>query len=200
MVSAAVMTLPTQAVPGETLPAPPIAQSVDASLIADCLQGRMNAFDEIVRLHTSRVFNYVLHMTRHRQDAEDITQQTFIKAYTHLASFDPTRSFIAWLLTIARRTSLNHFRSAKHFELVAEDTTAGDPAPNRQLEKRDQLDTLWEQARRVLSEREFEILWLRYVEDTSIEDAARIVGLTKTHTKIIAYRARQRLMKLQSPS
>ena len=160
----------------------------------------MRAFDEIVRLHTPRVFNYLLHMTRHRQDAEDIAQQTFIKAYTHLSSFDPTRSFIAWLLTIARRTALNHFRSVKNFEPIAEDAAASDTTPDRHLEKRDQLDTLWEQAKRVLSEREFEVLWLRYVEDRSIEEAAQILGLNKTHTKIIAFRARQRLIKLQTQS
>jgi RNA polymerase sigma-70 factor (ECF subfamily) len=194
------MPLLPQAATGEILPAPSSDFSVDARLIADCLRGEMRAFDEIVHLHTPRIFNYVLHMTRHRQDAEDITQQTFIKAYTHLASFDPTRSFIAWLLTIARRTALNHFRSAKNFEPVADETAAQDPTPDRQLEKRDQLDTLWAQARRVLSEREFEILWLRYAEDMSLEDTARIAGITQTHTKIIAFRARQRLMKLQSQS
>ena len=194
------MPLLPQAATGEILPAPSSDFSVDARLIADCLRGEMRAFDEIVHLHTPRIFNYVLHMTRHRQDAEDVTQQTFIKAYTHLASFDPTRSFIAWLLTIARRTALNHFRSAKNFEPVAEETAAQDPTPDRQLEKRDQLDTLWAQARRVLSEREFEILWLRYAEDMSLEDTARIAGITQTHTKIIAFRARQRLMKLQSQS
>jgi len=194
------MPLLPLAATGEILPAPSSDFSVDARLIADCLRGEMRAFDEIVHLHTPRIFNYVLHMTRHRQDAEDITQQTFIKAYTHLASFDPTRSFIAWLLTIARRTALNHFRSAKNFEPVADETAAQDPTPDRQLEKRDQLDTLWAQARRVLSEREFEILWLRYAEDMSLEDTARIAGITQTHTKIIAFRARQRLMKLQSQS
>ena len=194
------MALLPQTATGDTLPAPSTDFSVDARLIADCLRGEMRAFDEIVHLHTPRIFNYVLHMTRHRQDAEDVTQQTFIKAYTHLASFDPTRSFIAWLLTIARRTALNHFRSAKNFEPVAEETAAQDPTPDRQLEKRDQLDTLWAQAKRVLSEREFEILWLRYAEDMSLEDTARIAGITQTHTKIIAFRARQRLMKLQSQS
>jgi len=194
------MPLLPQAATGEILPAPSSDFSVDARLIADCLQGEMRAFDEIVHLHTPRIFNYVLHMTRHRQDAEDITQQAFIKAYTHLASFDPTRSFIAWLLTIARRTALNHFRSAKNFEPVAEETATQEPTPDRQFEKRDQLDTLWAQARRVLSEREFEILWLRYAEDMSLEDTARIAGITQTHTKIIAFRARQRLMKLQSQS
>jgi len=194
------MPLLPQAATGEILPAPSSDFSVDARLIADCLRGEMRAFDEIVHLHTPRIFNYVLHMTRHRQDAEDITQQAFIKAYTHLASFDPTRSFIAWLLTIARRTALNHFRSAKNFEPVAEETATQEPTPDRQFEKRDQLDTLWAQARRVLSEREFEILWLRYAEDMSLEDTARIAGITQTHTKIIAFRARQRLMKLQSQS
>jgi RNA polymerase sigma-70 factor (ECF subfamily) len=193
------MTLPPQAAVGETL-APPDTTSADAPLIAECLQGNMRAFDEIVRTHTPRVFSYVLHMTRHRQDAEDIAQQTFIKAYTHLSSFDPTRSFIAWLLTIARRTALNHFRSAKHFEAVDDNTAATDTTPDRHLEKRDQLDTLWAQAKRSLSEREYEVLWLRYAEDMSLEETARIVGLNQTHTKIIAFRARQRLIKLQSSS
>jgi len=194
-----IMTLPPQAAVGETL-APPDTTSADAPLIAECLQGNMRAFDEIVRTHTPRVFSYVLHMTRHRQDAEDIAQQTFIKAYTHLSSFDPTRSFIAWLLTIARRTALNHFRSAKHFEAVDDNTAATDTTPDRHLEKRDQLDTLWAQAKRSLSEREYEVLWLRYAEDMSLEETARIVGLNQTHTKIIAFRARQRLIKLQSSS
>ncbi|MFT3784481.1 MAG: sigma-70 family RNA polymerase sigma factor [Nibricoccus sp.] len=192
------MTLPPQAAE-ETL-APPTTPSADTPLIADCLSGNMRAFDEIVRIHTPRVFNYVLHMTRHRQDAEDIAQQTFIKAYTHLSSFDPSRSFIAWLLTIARRTALNHFRSAKHFEPVDDNAATADAAPDRHVEKRDQLDTLWAQARRVLSEREFEVLWLRYAEDMSLEETARVVGITQTHTKILAFRARQRLIKLQSSS
>ncbi|MFT3867980.1 MAG: sigma-70 family RNA polymerase sigma factor [Nibricoccus sp.] len=199
MLADGTMTLPPQAASDELL-APPATPPADARLIADCLGGDMRAFDEIVRTHTPRVFNYVLHMTRHRQDAEDIAQQTFIKAYTHLSSFDPTRSFIAWLLTIARRTALNHFRSAKNFEQVDDTHASTETAPDNHVEKRDQLDTLWAQAKRTLSEREYEVLWLRYAEDMSLEETAKIVGLTQTHTKIIAFRARQRLIKLQSPS
>ena len=191
------MTLPSQAASTATL-APSTIPSADACLIADCLSGDLRAFDEIVHTHTPRIFNYVLHLTRHRQDAEDIAQQTFIKAYAHLASFDPTRSFIAWLLTIARRTALNHFRSAIKFEAVADDTASSETTPDQHLEKRDQLDTLWAQAKRELSEREFEVLWLRYAEDRSIEETASIIGLNQPHTKIIAFRARQRLSKLQS--
>ncbi len=191
------MSLTSQAASDAT-PDPAPTMAPEAGLIADCLRGRMNAFDDIVRLHTPRVFNYVLHMTRHRHDAEDITQQTFIKAYTHLASFDTGRSFIAWLLTIARRTALNHFRSVKSHDQVDDTTADSGTLPDRDAEKRDQLDTLWTQARSALSGREYEVLWLRYAEDLSLEETARILGLTQTHTKIIAYRARQRLIKLNS--
>lgn len=193
------MSAPPQAATDASL-APPATPPADARLIADCLGGDMRAFDQIVRNHTPRVFNYVLHMTRHRHDAEDISQQTFIKAYTHLSSFDPTRSFVAWLLTIARRTALNHFRSAKNFETVDDNAASAETAPDRHVEKRDQLDNLWAQAKRVLSSREYEVLWLRYAEDMSLEETARVVGLTQTHTKIVAFRARQRLIKLQTPS
>lgn len=181
--------------PSQAEPAAPPTSSVVVGLIADCLRGKTSAFDEIVRLHTSRIFNYVLHMTRHQHDAEDITQQTFIKAYTHLASFDPERSFIAWLLTIARRTALNHFRSARSFEPITHETASVGAAPDRVLEKHDQLDTMWAEARRVLPPRDFEVIWLRYAEDMSLEDTARIAGITQTHVKIIAFRARQRLAK-----
>lgn len=192
------MTLPPQAAAAENNSPPTSPDPADEVLIRDCVSGNTRAFDEIVRRHGPRIFNYVLNMTRHRQDAEDVTQQTFIKAYTHLARFDPSHSFIAWLLTIARRTALNHFRSARQFEPVADELPVQEPTPAHQTEKSDLLNTVWEEARRVLSPREFEIVWLRYAEDLPIEETARIAGLTQTHTKIIAFRARQRLMKLQS--
>src|SRR4051812_934567 len=78
--------------------------------------GAGNEFEEIVRLHSSRIFNFVFQMTRQRQDAEDLVQQTFIKAYHNLHRFDGSRPIINWLLTIARRSALNHFRSAKKWE------------------------------------------------------------------------------------
>lgn len=194
------MTLPPQAAAAAGTTAPSTTSPTDAALIRDCLAGNTAAFDEIVRQHGSRVLNYVLNMTRHRQDAEDITQQTFIKAYTHLARFDPGHSFIGWLLTIARRTALNHFRSARQFEPMADSLAETTPSPARQAERADLLNTIWNEARRVLPPREFEVMWLRYAEDLPIEETARIVGLTQTHTKIIAFRARQRLLKLQSKS
>jgi RNA polymerase sigma-70 factor (ECF subfamily) len=136
-------------------------------------------------------------MTRHRHDAEDLTQQTFIKAYNNIHRFDTARPIINWLLTIARRTALNHFRAAKRWDEIPDDTASLGLSPAHQAEKHDQIDNLWTRARRILSRREYEVLWLRFSEELSTEDTARVVGLTQIHVKVLVFRARQQLMKTE---
>jgi RNA polymerase sigma-70 factor, ECF subfamily len=158
-------------------------------------RGDASAFAQLVHLHHRRVLNYVLQMTRQRQDAEDLTQQTFVKAFHHIHRVDSTRPIINWLLTIARRTTLNHFRSAKKWEFVPADLTSTEPSPARHLEQQEHSENLWARARRVLSQREFEVLWLRVAEEMSTEETARIAGLTQIHVKVLVHRARQKLLK-----
>jgi RNA polymerase sigma-70 factor (ECF subfamily) len=164
----------------------------------DGVESSLGNIDEIVRLHSSRVFNYVYQMTRHRQDAEDLVQQTFIKAYNNLHRFDGRRPVINWLLTIARRSALNHFRSAKKWEEMPQSAASIEPSPANQAEDREEKENLWASARRLLSQREFEVLWLRFGEDLSIEETAGVTGLTQTHIKVIVFRARKHLMKAHS--
>jgi len=170
------------------------AAPVEAELVHATLAGDNQAFTELVRLHSRRVYNFLHQMTRQSQDAEDLAQQTFIKAYNNLHRFDTTRPLASWLLTIARRTALNHFRAAKRWEEMPEEIPSGDPTPATQIEERDQVDDIWEQARRRLSQREFEVMWLRYGENLSIVETARVAGLTQTHVKILVFRARRRLV------
>src|SRR5476651_395531 len=119
----------------------------ESALIRDAVSGSARAFEQIVHSHHHRVFNFLYQMTRQRQDAEDLTQQTFIKAYHHLPRFDPRRPLINWLLVIARRTALNHFRSAKKWEPVPPETAGNEPSPARVTEDRDRADNLWDRAR-----------------------------------------------------
>ncbi len=167
----------------------------EAGLVRDAIGSNPRAFEEIVRWHSRRVFNFLFHLTRHRQDAEDLTQQTFIKAFHALPRFDPTRPLINWLLTIARRTALNHFRAAKKWERLPEGMAAGGPSPAGQMEEEDETKSIWARARRLLSQREFEVMWLRFAEELSTEEAARVAGLTQTHVKVIIFRARHKLLK-----
>lgn len=179
-------------------PQVPAGGRTEAELVGASLAGEPGAFDAIVQLHGSRVFHYIHHMTGQVQDAEDLTQQTFIKAFVNLHRIDTARPLIGWLLTIARRTALNHFRSVRPWEPLNEETPTSTPSPARQTEDRDRVDSLWTLARRALSPREFEILWLRFAEDLSVAETARVVGLTPTHVKILVFRARRTLMKLPS--
>jgi len=161
--------------------------------IASTLAGDTAAYGQLVRMHQSRVFNFIYQMTRQRQDAEDLAQQTFIKAYRNLQSVDPSRPLINWLLTIARHTTLNHFRDTKRWSELALDPTDSDPSPARAAELRETESGIWERARARLSAREFEVMWLRFAEELSTRETARIVGLTETHVKVLVFRARRAL-------
>jgi RNA polymerase sigma-70 factor (ECF subfamily) len=167
----------------------------EGALIRAAAGGDTRAFGELVHTHHRRVFNFLRQMTRHHQDAEDLTQQTFIKAFHHLANFDPRRPLLNWLFTIARHTALNHFRDVKKWDELAHDPAGAEPTPARQAEDKEQSDHLWSRAKELLSPREFEVLWLRFAEELSTRETAQVVGLTETHVKVVVFRARQALVK-----
>lgn len=174
---------------------PTAAARCERDLIRATLNGETAAYGELVRTHQTRVFNFIHQLTRHRQDAEDLAQQTFIKAFHHLDQFDASRPMINWLLTIARHTTLNHFRDTKRWAELSFDAVDNDPSPDRAADLREQATTLWDRARATLSPREFEVLWLRFGEELSTKETAQIVGLTQTHVKVLVFRARRALLK-----
>ncbi len=186
------MTLAPGSRPDESAVDPAVAET---ALVREAAQGDSGAFDAIVRLHHRRVYGYLHQMTRKHHDAEDLTQHTFIKAFHHLKTFDPQRPLINWLLTIARNTALNHFRDTKKWEEMPYDMAGHEPSPASQTEHRDRTANLWDRARAVLSAREYEVLWLRFSEELSVEETARVTGLTQTHVKVLVFRARQTLLK-----
>ncbi len=192
------MTISSSSRP-ETVRRPATPDATEVALANAAKGGDQRAFEGLIRLHSARIYNYIFQMTRHRQDAEDLSQQTFLKAYHAIARFDPERPFIYWLLTIARRTALNHFRSAKSWSELPLNVASHDLTPDREIERQDGLEKLWDRARRILSTRDFEILWLRISEDLDLDAIAEATGLTTTNVKVIVHRARQQLMKnLQS--
>ena len=190
------MALATEPRPALAPPAPGAddAMRAETALILDAVAGNSRAFGELVRLHHRRVYNYLCQMTRHHQDAEDLTQHTFIKAHQHLARFDRSRPLINWLLTIARNSALNHFRDVKKWDELPAESAASGPSPARQAEQRESAENLWARARALLSPREFEVMWLRFAEEMSVRETAQTTGLTETHVKVMVFRARQALL------
>ena len=172
----------------------------EAKLIREAVAGEGRSFDRIVQIHSPRVFRFLRQMTRHTQDAEDLTQQTFIKAFHSLARYDARRPIINWLLTIARNSALNHFRSAKKWVEIPEETASDAPSPSGLAEQSEQAAGVWERARAYLSESQFEALWLRFAEGLSTRETAEMMGYTQTHVKVLIFRARQKLIKGEMPS
>ncbi|MBK9137705.1 MAG: sigma-70 family RNA polymerase sigma factor [Verrucomicrobia bacterium] len=155
--------------------------------------GDRQAFGALVEAWQERLYRFLLRMTRHPQDAEDLAQDTFIKAYLALRRGPVPDSFSAWLFTIARRTALNHRRDQRPWEpLDSAATEAAEDNPAVAEGLRDSGDYVWRLARR-LPPRHFEALWLRYAEGFSVAEIARITGATQIGVKVILHRARRTL-------
>jgi RNA polymerase sigma-70 factor (ECF subfamily) len=167
----------------------------DERLALECQGGSLAEFEELVHRYEQRIYNFVLRSCYYPHDAEEITQDTFVRAFQAISKFDASRKFAPWLFSIARRKCIDHFRANSHREKEpeAEMTCHDDPAEllARQEEKRE----FWRLARRSLPQIQFQALWLRYVEDMELEDVAKALGKTRIHVKVLLFRARQALGK-----
>ena len=85
----------------------------DAALVATARAGDRDAFRALVERHSRSLFRLTYRMTGNEQDAEDVVQETFLRAYNHLGKFDGRSSFGSWLYRIAANSSLDLLRSRK---------------------------------------------------------------------------------------
>lgn len=154
------------------------------------------SFAALVEEHQDRLRNFLYRYTRNRQDAEDLTQDTFVKAYRNIHRYDSKYSFTTWLYTIARRTAYNHFRDRKPTESLEFDIVGTSEAPDEEASVEDEKSWVWEAASNLKPEFR-EALNLKYVEDLSIEEISNIMGKTQTNVKIMLFRARNQLKKLR---
>jgi RNA polymerase sigma-70 factor (ECF subfamily) len=156
--------------------------------------GCADSFTALVARHGAGVFNYLLRMTGNPHDAEDLTQETFLKVFRSLGRADAPVAFTAWLFTIARRTALNHFRAARPVEELDPETASGTPDPAAIAAATEDRRSLWALAKR-LKRRQFEALWLRYAEGLSVKEVARVMRLHSIHVRVLLHRGRQRLAR-----
>jgi RNA polymerase sigma-70 factor (ECF subfamily) len=128
---------------------PAQAPTVD-ELIERCLAGDQHAWEQIVRLHWRKVFNVAYKFVGKHDEAEDLTQDIFLKIFKSLSSFDRRANFQTWLISVSRNLCIDHYRSVrKERETIdrAVDPNALAPVsaevdPERQLELRDRAALL----------------------------------------------------------
>lgn len=155
------------------------------------------SFAALVEEHQDRLRGFLYRYTRNRQDAEDLTQDTFVKAYRNIHRYDSKYRFSTWLYTIARRTVYNHFRDKKPTEALEYDLVESSDSPDEEASLDDEIGWVWEAAKQLKPDFR-EALQLKYVDDLSIEEIAKVMGKSQTNVKIILFRARNKLKGMRT--
>jgi RNA polymerase sigma-70 factor (ECF subfamily) len=173
----------------------------DEELARQVQAGSLEAFEQLLYRYEGRIFRFVNSLCRREADAREITQDAFVRAFQAIARFDARRPFAPWLFTIARRKCIDHCRSAP---LLADGPPAEEPDlddPAELLARREDSQDLWRLARLRLPEAQFQALWLRYVEDLTVAQIARVMRKTTIHVKVLLFRARHGLgRELENPA
>jgi RNA polymerase sigma-70 factor, ECF subfamily len=183
--------------------------STDAELVRRAKAGELEAFEQLTVRYERRVFTLALRIVRQEQDAEDVTQQTFLDALEHLAGFREEASFATWLLRIATYAALKVLRKRKGLDTVSlEEATEsaesldGIAHPEfiadwrqspEQLVHLNETRRLVEEALERLDEKHRLVFLLRDVEGLSIREAAEALGLSEANVKVRLLRARLQL-------
>ncbi len=142
----------------------------------------------------------LLHFLRHRgaaEAAEDLVQDTMLRAYENLQRYRPRWQFSTWLFTIARRLNINHHRRRRIVwdnEASLDAVATGQAGPERVAMETERRERLWAVAREVLSEDQHTAMWLHYVEDMPVAQIARVLDRSPASVKAIMFRARKKLL------
>ena len=171
----------------------------DSEIISLVLKGDHNAYALLVERYKSYVFTLTLRFTKNREDAEEVSQDIFVKAYRSLADFKGTAKFSTWLYTIVNTTCITFLRKKRldiksldderMFE-VADSQDSGFRA--NQVEQKSRQNMV-NQAIAMLNPDDAEIITLFYKNEQSLEEISQILGVEVNTAKVRLHRARARL-------
>jgi RNA polymerase sigma-70 factor (ECF subfamily) len=170
----------------------------DEELARDARTGSLSAFEELVCRYEGRIFQFLRQRVGNTEDAEDLTQLVFVKAYRALGRFDPSRRLSPWLYTIAHRAAVSHYRARRPDPPPAEEE-ADRASPDVLVAEREEERGLWQWARSHTSEDQFTALWLRVQEDLSVKEIAGAMRKTRASVKVLLHRGRARLAEAWPP-
>jgi RNA polymerase sigma-70 factor (ECF subfamily) len=177
----------------------------ETTLVAQAREGDTVAFGELVRRYEGKIFRLAQHITQNREDAEDVLQETFLKAYEHLDQFQGNSKFYTWIVRIAVNQALMKLRRRKADRSVSLDETIDTGEDNIVREiaawgedpeerfSREELGELLDSAVKGLEPPYRSVFVLRDIEDLSTEETADALGLSIPAVKSRLLRARLQL-------
>ena len=177
----------------------------DSALVARAQSGDPSAFEELISRYERKVFRLAKNITNNQQDAEDVLQETFLKAYSHLDGFQGNSKFYTWLVRIAVNEALMKLRKRKSDKTVSMDdgVDTGEETMVREIavwdddpEQRyshEEIKTILDEAVESLRPAFRTVFVLRDIEELSTEETAQMLDLSIPAVKSRLLRARLQL-------
>jgi RNA polymerase sigma-70 factor (ECF subfamily) len=171
----------------------------DTEIIGLVLKGQQQAYASLVDRYRNYVFTLALRFTRSREDAEEVAQDIFVKAYRSLADFRGTSKFSTWLYTITYNTSITFLRKKKQVTSSIDDERTFVQLESHEsgfkaniIEQKSKM-AMVNKAIELLSPDDAQIITLFYKGEQSLEEIGQILLLDPNTVKVRLHRARQRL-------
>ena len=174
----------------------------DADLVRQTLCGHTSAYNGLVMRYQRQVYNLAYRMLGNAEDAGDLVQETFLRAYGALASFRQDASFLTWLYKIASNLCIDQLRSRKARSALSLDVEleeGREPAADsrscspEELAIRDSVQEVVQRAISNLPEKYRVVVVMRHLQDMSVEEIANVLGMPTGTVKTHLFRAREML-------
>ncbi|HZI63306.1 MAG TPA: sigma-70 family RNA polymerase sigma factor [Thermoanaerobaculia bacterium] len=167
----------------------------DSSLVAACLAGNSGAFERLIEKYQGPVFALALRITGSRDDAMDVAQSTFVKAYEGLRGFDPRYRFFSWLYRIGVNEALNLLQRRPRTEVLLVDPVDPADGPAGAAVRSEIRGQVHGALRELTSEHRVAIV-LRHFQGLSYQEMSQVLGLPVKTVKSRLFEARRRLRVL----
>jgi RNA polymerase sigma-70 factor (ECF subfamily) len=178
-------------------------QWTDEEIVARILAGDVMVFEILMRRHNQRIYRAIRSILRGDEEAEDVMQETYVRAYEHLSQFEGRARFSTWITRIAVNESIRRLRMRNRVEPLAPEEVEREydampanqetsPTPEAQASRR-QLASLLEKAVLALPDGYRSVVMLRDIEDMSTAETAEALSLSESNVKVRLHRAHELL-------
>ncbi|MCH7785412.1 MAG: RNA polymerase sigma factor [Bacteroidetes bacterium] len=176
-------------------------QDTDQYYISKTLKGDSRAYSFLVEKYQNFVYTIVIRMVKVKEEAEEVSQDTFIKAFQSLSSYRGESKFSTWLYSIAYRKALDRIRKNNKIntsELIEEITESNFESIENALHyiQEQERNEIIKKCILQLKEQEAAIITFYYYEDLTVKEIAKITQLTEDNIKVKLHRSRKKLFSL----
>jgi RNA polymerase sigma-70 factor (ECF subfamily) len=153
-------------------------------------------FDELINRYSHKLYKFMRPKLKSDEDTEDLLQEVFFKTYNNIHRYNSRWRFSTWIYTSASRIIISYYRSGPKIQRSSfpPELKSSSPGPAESMLQQEGEENLWAYARQ-LKKNQFNVLWLKYIEDMSVKEIARTLNKSGIYIRVLLHRARQSLME-----